>query len=254
MALQSQAQLLDELMGKNRNVAPGARINADRYDDEDVCKYMLCGLCPHDLFVNTRADLGPCNKIHDEELRKQYEKSSRYGRLGYEDDYERYLRSLLNDVERKIKRGNERLRLTQNDSAAQQAAIQQKQDKVDSLKEQINSMLSEAERLGEECKIEESQEVLTECEKLKAECKYLENQIEMALNNADQKQMQVCDVCGSFLIVNDAQSRVEEHISGKQHQGFAKLRGALDELKKKRQEEYEKKEKERKKEKKKKRE
>ena len=142
MALQSQAQLLDELMGKNRNVAPGARINAVRFDDEDVCKYMLCGLCPHDLFVNTRADLGACNKIHDEELRKQYEKSSRYGRLGYEDDYERYLRSLLNDVERKIKRGNERLRLTQNDSVAQKAAIQQKQEKVDSLKEQINSMPS----------------------------------------------------------------------------------------------------------------
>ena len=42
--------------------------------------------------------------------------------------------------------------------------------------------------------------------------------------------MEVCDVCGSFLIVNDAQSRVEEHISGKQHQGFAKLRSALEEI------------------------
>jgi hypothetical protein len=36
MALQSQAQLLDELMGRNRNVGPGARINSVRYDDEDV--------------------------------------------------------------------------------------------------------------------------------------------------------------------------------------------------------------------------
>lgn len=36
MALQSQAQLLDELMGKNRNNAPGARINTVRFDDDDV--------------------------------------------------------------------------------------------------------------------------------------------------------------------------------------------------------------------------
>ena len=67
------------------------------------------------MFVNTRADLGPCDKVHDEELKKAYEKSSRCGRLGYEDDFERFIRSLLMDVEKKIKRGVERLKLTQTD-------------------------------------------------------------------------------------------------------------------------------------------
>jgi predicted GIY-YIG superfamily endonuclease len=42
--------------------------------------------------------------------------------------------------------------------------------------------------------------------------------------------MEVCEVCGSFLIVNDAQARVEEHISGKQHMGYAKLRSALEDI------------------------
>ncbi len=115
MALQSQAQLLDELMGKNRNVGPGVRVNTVRFDDDDVCKYALCGFCPHDLFVNTRADLGPCDKVHDEELKKAYEKSSRYNRLGYEEEFERFIRGLLMDVEKKIKRGTERLKLTQSD-------------------------------------------------------------------------------------------------------------------------------------------
>lgn len=113
MALQSNAALLDELMGKYRNVAPGANVNQVRFSDDEVCKYYLVEFCPHDLFVNTRADLGPCTKIHDDELKKQYEKSSRFGRLGYEEEYERFLRSLLNEVERKIRRGNERLQLTQ---------------------------------------------------------------------------------------------------------------------------------------------
>lgn len=245
MALQSQAQLLDELMGKNRNNAPGARINTIRFDDDDVCKYSLIGFCPHDLFVNTRADLGPCNKIHDEELKKQYEKSSRYSRLGYEEDYERFLRSLLMDVERKIKRGIERLKLTQSDQANQKTPLQVKQERVAFLKEKINELIKEAETLGEEGRIEEAQSTLESCEKYKTECKYLENQLELAQHNAEQKQMEVCDVCGSFLIVNDAQSRVEEHISGKQHMGYAKLRSALEEIRKKRQDEYEKREKER---------
>jgi hypothetical protein len=55
-------------------------------------------------------------------------------------------------------------------------------------------------------------------------------QIEQS-HNIEQKQMEVCEVCGSFLIVNDAQSRIEEHIQGKQHNGYAKLRKALEEIK-----------------------
>ena len=43
-----------------------------------------------------------------------------------------------------------------------------------SLKEQINSMIKQAERLGEEGKIEEAQETLEASEKLKSECKHLE--------------------------------------------------------------------------------
>ena len=79
----------------------------------------MASFCPHDLFVNTRADLGPCNKIHDEELKKQYEKSSRYGKLGFEDEFEDFVRGLLSDVEKRIRRGNERLKLTQSDLANQ---------------------------------------------------------------------------------------------------------------------------------------
>ena len=41
MALQSQAQLLDELMGRNRNVGPGARINSVRFDDDDVLELYI---------------------------------------------------------------------------------------------------------------------------------------------------------------------------------------------------------------------
>lgn len=47
---------------------------------------------------------------------------------------------------------------------------------------------------------------------------------------AQEKQMEVCEVCGAFLIVGDAQQRVDDHLMGKQHVGYAKLKEAVDEI------------------------
>lgn len=64
-------QDLDELMGRDRNHPLHIRLRKrDHFDDEDVslfsiliksfqvCKYNLLSFCPHDLFPNTKADLG----------------------------------------------------------------------------------------------------------------------------------------------------------------------------------------------------
>lgn len=51
--------MLDELMGKERDVPLGKRQNKPlEFDDPDVCKYELVGLCPNRLFRNTKSDLG----------------------------------------------------------------------------------------------------------------------------------------------------------------------------------------------------
>ena len=51
------------------------------------------------------------------------------------------------------------------------------------------------------------------------------------LDDNVEKRMEVCDVCGSFLVVNDLQVRVDAHVSGKQHRGFAMLRDKIREVK-----------------------
>ena len=43
--------------------------------------------------------------------------------------------------------------------------------------------------------------------------------------------MEVCDICGAFLVMGDAQQRVEEHLLGKQHMGYGKVRDTIDMLK-----------------------
>lgn len=67
--------------------------------------------CPHDLFVNTRADLGACPKVHCEEAKTQYNEASIRSKMQYEDEFVAFATSLLNDVERRIEKGKQRLEL-----------------------------------------------------------------------------------------------------------------------------------------------
>ena len=70
MATSQIASMLDELMGRNRNFAPDdASARELKWTDPDVCKYYIVQFCPHDLFTNTKADLGTCGKIHDDALK-----------------------------------------------------------------------------------------------------------------------------------------------------------------------------------------
>lgn len=55
--------------------------------------------------------------------------------------------------------------------------------------------------------------------------------------HSTEKQMEVCEVCGAFLIVGDAQQRLEDHLTGKQHMGYSRLRKAVDEMSEKRMQE-----------------
>ena len=51
--------MLDELMGKERNLPPEERTGKGiSYKDAEICKYALAGLCPYGLFKNTKSDLG----------------------------------------------------------------------------------------------------------------------------------------------------------------------------------------------------
>ncbi|KAM4598630.1 luc7-like protein 3 [Polymixia lowei] len=231
----SAAQLLDELMGRDRNLAPDEKRCNVRWDHETVCRYYLCGFCPAELFTNTRSDLGPCEKIHDENLRKTYEKSSRFMKEGYERDFLRYLQSLLAEVERRIRRGHARLALSQaQQNAGGPGPSGKNEEKVQVLTEKIEDLVVQIEELGSEGRVEEAQGMMKLVEQLKEERELLSSTPSTIESFAAQeKQMEVCEVCGAFLIVGDAQSRVDDHLMGKQHMGYAKIKSTVEELKEK---------------------
>ncbi|GFS19830.1 LUC7-like protein 3 [Elysia marginata] len=232
--------LLDELMGRSRNLDPSQQPVDISWNSDDVCKHFLCGFCPHELFTNTRADLGPCNKIHDDLFKKEYEKSSKYERCGYEEDFMRFLQSLITDVEKRIRRGHQRLALnSQQSTLSLNGGIStQQEDKVKLLTEKINELVEQAEDLGCHGKVEEAQGVMKLVDQLKEERQDLEKQPAQE-ESPMIKQMEVCDVCGAFLIVGDAPQRQDEHLMGKQHAGYAQVRAEIDRRKKKVRDEIE---------------
>lgn len=274
-------QMLDELMGRNRNLGPSEKGRKVNWDDPDFCQYFLVKFCPHDLFVNTRADLGPCPRLHDEEAKKMYE-SARPGarKRQFEDDFLRFCNNMLNEVDRKIQKGRQRLLLmnkTENGAPAAPVYISKFQENLNNLNARIKKLLSEAEEAGHRGDVDQAQDLMTLCEQLKDEKEALlashdgnnpapstgytpggenagstdgnaaqpgmgEKKLPpwmVDLNGIPEKQMEVCEVCGAFLIVGDAQQRIEDHLMGKQHLGYAKLRNAVEELHLKRQKERE---------------
>lgn len=239
MAVLAAAALLDELMGRNRNILPNEKVKELNWEDSEYCKYFLVKFCPHDLFVNTKADLGTCPKVHDEEVRKLFEKSKGHRKVQYQEEFIRFCSNMVNEVERRIQKGRQRLALNskQEITPSNPAQIQRNLEQINLLNERINGLEKEAEQAGNDGNVEQAQGLMKLCDQLKEERDILKKQNENGhwsataeLAAAQEKQMEVCEVCGAFLIVGDAQQRIDDHLMGKQHVGYARLKTAIDEV------------------------
>lgn len=191
--------------------------------------------------------MGPCHKVHDEYIKRAYdEKASPPEKAEFEEEFIRFCQQTLTEVERRIKRARSRLAASQTDPAEEAVAGpilgSEAQDKMNEISERIEHLLEQTEVLGCEGKVEEAQELMKMVEKLKEDKAAVKRdnlpmhwiQQRAEIGAAQEKQMEVCDVCGAFLIVNDVQQRVDDHLMGKQHVGFGKLKAALDEMLEKR--------------------
>ncbi|XP_075246273.1 luc7-like protein 3 [Convolutriloba macropyga] len=223
MASGFMAQMLDELMGKDRDLLPEEGSRQKGFSDSEVCKYYLCGFCPHDLFTNTKMDMGPCTRIHDDALVESYRNSSRFKKMGYEEDFLRTLQSIQSDCEKRIRRANQRLSQAPNQNLGNP-----KTSSLQIIESKITTLLEKVETLGSEGKVEEAQILMRQIDQLRKEKENLQSHI--MVDNPNEKQMEVCEICGAFLIVGDAQSRVDDHLKGKQHTGFARVRAGIVQL------------------------
>lgn len=144
------------------------------------CKYYLVKFCPHDLFVNTRADLGTCPKVHDEEVKKLFEKAKSHRKVQYQEEFIRFASGMIAEVERKIVKGRQRLALNKKTEMAHAnpAQVQQNMDQINMLNERINGLEKEAEQAGIDGNVEQAQGLMKLCDQLKEERDTLKKQNE----------------------------------------------------------------------------
>eukprot|EP01119_Soliformovum_irregulare_P025056 TRINITY_DN915_c0_g1_i1.p1 TRINITY_DN915_c0_g1~~TRINITY_DN915_c0_g1_i1.p1 ORF type:complete len:314 (+),score=51.76 TRINITY_DN915_c0_g1_i1:47-943(+) len=214
-------------MGKDRNLLPTQKQSRDtHFSDPDVCKNYICGFCPSELFTNTKSDLGPCTKNHDENVKKQYQEVKNKSQYPYERDFIHHLERLIEDLDRKVKRGRERLE-TQEGGDGTPLLPADTVERVKQLDARIVSLMEQAEALGEEGKVDESQAVLRQIDAAKIEKQRVVQEGENRLNQGQEKRMRVCEICGAFLVVGDTEKRISSHLEGKQHQGYDLIRKAL---------------------------
>jgi hypothetical protein len=111
-----QRKLLEQLMGADQLIGTGggSRNAQLQITDPKVCRSYLVGTCPHDLFTNTKQDLGPCPKVHSEGLKTEYETASaaEKAKWGFEFDYMRDMQKYIEDCDRRIDSAQRRLEKT----------------------------------------------------------------------------------------------------------------------------------------------
>ena len=208
-----------------------------------VCSYYLVEYCPHDLFTNTKADLGTCPKIHKNSLKADFEavRDTHPRKVEYTEDLLKYAKRLVNDLQSKIRRSKERLKLSRMEEEVGGGRSQEEQAeieaKVTTLTEKINQLVTQAEAAGTAGDIEGAQGFLKLCDQLKSERQELKVQIGMKTTKtapglAENKALDVCNVCGTFLQAGsrDKKAKIEEHEGGKQHIGYSKLRATIERL------------------------
>lgn len=134
------------------------------------------------------------------------------------------------DMDRKVNRGRERL-AQEMDVPPPPPLSAEKSEQLSVLEEQIKNLLEQVETLGEAGKIDEAEALMKKVEILNIQKNLLtqKSQNEKMLMLAQEKKMALCEICGSFLIANDAAERTQSHITGKQHIGYGMVRDYLKE-------------------------
>ncbi|KAH9602352.1 hypothetical protein KSS87_020017 [Heliosperma pusillum] len=233
--MDAQRALLDELMGAARNLTDEEKkgYRELKWDDREVCSCFMVRFCPHDLFVNTRSDLGPCPRVHDQKLKESFENSPRHDTYvpRFEAELAQFCEKLVSDLDRKVRRGRERLD-QEVELPPPPPITPEKAEQLSVLEEKIKILLEQVESLGEVGKVDEAEALMRKVESLNAEKTVLTQPPQTALSMLTQeKKMALCEICGSFLIANDALERAQSHITGKQHIGYGMVRDFLSEYK-----------------------
>lgn len=201
------------------------------FSDGKVCRNFLCGTCPHDLFSNTKVDLGPCPKSHTARLKDEFKaalgKGDEYPQ--FEAEYEDNIRIFMSDIDRKIAANKRRIDQTPEETAKFTNLMHD----ISEIETAMNAAMAEVEKLGEQGEVEASLAELQRAEALKGEKAERERELQVLSDSAGasgHQKLRVCDVCGAYLSILDSDRRLADHFGGRMHLGYLRLREIITEF------------------------
>ncbi|KFA64349.1 hypothetical protein S40285_02963 [Stachybotrys chlorohalonatus IBT 40285] len=220
-----QRKLLEQLMGAS-STSRAAQLSLD---DPKVCRSYLAGTCPHDLFTNTKQDIGPCPKVHNENLKAEYEAlpDREKQRYGFDYDYMRDLQKYIDDCNRRIDAAQRRLEKTPDEIRQTNVLLKS----IAELASTIENGLLEVEILGSMSEVARAQDELfrvRQAAQAKAEREKELKALSDTSGPSGHQKLQVCDVCGAYLSRLDNDRRLADHFYGKMHLGYAQMRKTFD--------------------------
>ena len=187
----SQARaVLDGLFGPNRNRIKSNRpnVSSDSWQDSSHCSAWLLDICPHDLLVNTRVDLGRCARRHDHTARLRFTQDTGYPE--YFDAMHRiakncelFLRAQVARCGRRAARQAERL------SRGREAT-----------KQEISDLLKKAEILAETGEVAAAMALMKKAQGI----------------SDHEKKEAVCETCGAIV----DKKNPDMQLTGRQHRAY----------------------------------
>ncbi|KAL7785879.1 hypothetical protein V8C37DRAFT_412772 [Trichoderma ceciliae] len=220
-----QRKLLEQLMGASSS----SRAAQLSLNDPKVCRSYIAGTCPHDLFTNTKQDIGQCPKVHVEALKTEYEGLSEREKhkYGFEYDYMRDVHKYIDECNRRIDAAQRRLEKTPDEIRQTNALLKT----ISDLSASISSGLLEVEILGSLGEVSRAQDELfrvRQAAQQKAEREKELKALSDTSGPSGHQKLQVCDVCGAYLSRLDNDRRLADHFYGKMHLGYAQMRKTYD--------------------------
>jgi hypothetical protein len=223
---------LDSLMGAHRNVPLSQRDKlrpSVTYSDHKICKYYLCGFCPHSEFTKTKNDIGPCPKVHDDACKGAWEALSdrEKERLGYEEQLLRRLDRLKSELSRRIGI-NRSIVERASKRTVENLYTANEERQLDGMAADIEGMLVQAQMAGEEGDVDGAEGLVQRAEVLREQREKVKKLADARVEASSTAGMEqrVCEISG-LIVKGDGEG---SHTQGRNFQAWSRLHQAWDRL------------------------
>lgn len=233
-AREEQRKQVQALLGKSdvlpKSFGKSGPVDASALQNPRICRSFLCGKCPYDLLDNTKENLGRCPKMHLEKFKLVYETLPAAEQEKYLRQYMEDLKYFVDSCDRRVAVAEQRLDYSEQDKML----LEDMARKVEEFDSVISITFKEYRALGNDISrridlAEQLQNLMMEKDKVS---RNYSTTLER-LNTTGEQRLQVCKICGAYMLKNDTDGRLVDHYMGKIHLAYSEMRNSLNLLKNK---------------------